>query len=359
MSLRGEYFKRDLQFRFDAGTSRGVLKSKLSYLIRISDKRNPHVFGMGESGPLQGLSIDFRPELEQKVLKVVTAIDGYQPAENECDIPLIVDQLVEDNFPSLKFALETALLDLYHGGKRIIFKNEFVEGKKTVPVNGLIWMGGKDFMLQQIKDKLEQGFRCIKLKIGALDFEKECEILNYIRSRYAAEEIELRVDANGAFLFEDALKKLEVLSKYNIHSIEQPIAAGQNKQMEFLCKNSPIPIALDEELIGIVKKHLKEELLYTIKPQYIILKPTLLGGFSATKEWIDVAEKLNIGWWATSALESNIGLNAISQFVANYETIMPQGLGTGKLFTNNFDSPLYIVNGFMHYDKNFSWDVNL
>lgn len=359
MTLTGDYFKRDLQFKFDAGTSRGVLKSKLSYLIKIQDKKNPHVFGIGESGPLQGLSIDFKPELEQKILQVVRAIERCQPIEKEDDIPYLINQLVEDSFPSLKFALETALLDLYHGGRRIIFKNEFVEGKRTVPVNGLIWMGERDFMLQQIKDKLEQGFKCIKLKIGALDFDQECEVLSSIRSRYTVEEIEVRVDANGAFLFEDALKKLEVLSTYDIHSIEQPIAAGQLKEMEFLCKNSPIPIALDEELIGIRKEHLKEELLSIIKPQYIILKPTLLGGFSETKEWIDLADNLKIGWWATSALESNIGLNAISQFVANYKTNMPQGLGTGKLFTNNFDSPLYIINGFMHYDKNFSWDVNV
>lgn len=241
------------------------------------------------------------------------------------------------------------MLDLFNGGKGIIFPHLFTQGKASIPVNGLIWMGEEEFMLRQIDEKLAQGFTCIKLKIGALDFDKECNILSYIRKQYSEQQITLRVDANGAFLANETLGKLKTLATFGIHSIEQPIKQGQRLAMAQLCKQTPIPVALDEELIGVHIYEEKEKLLKQIRPQFIILKPSLLGGFTHCREWINLADKLNIGWWITSALESNVGLIAISQFTATLNNSLPQGLGTGQLYSNNTDSPLFIKKGFMYY----------
>ena len=220
-------------------------------------------------------------------------------------------------------------------------------------------MGEEGYMREQIEEKLQQGFRCIKLKIGAIDFETELSLLRFIRANFSPAEIEIRVDANGAFNADEALGKLNQLSQYQLHSIEQPVRQGQQDNMSGLCKSTPFPIALDEELIGVFGLENKEALLRKINPQYIILKPGLVGGFRGTKEWIDVAEKYNIGWWITSALESNIGLNAIAQWTFLQNNLMPQGLGTGALYTNNFDSPLEVKNGELVYNPSLSWSVNL
>ena len=260
---------------------------------------------------------------------------------------------------SVPFGFETAFLDLENGGKRIIYKNDFSLNQKTIPINGLVWMGDKEFMNKQIKEKLKTGFSCIKMKIGAIDFNAEVELLKSIRNEFSSKEIELRVDANGAFNPKNALEKLKRLSALEIHSIEQPIKQGQIEEMADLCAKTPLPIALDEELIGVFTSEEKEKIITAINPQYIILKPSLIGGFAGSKEWIKLAEENKSGWWITSALESNIGLNAIAQFTYTLQNNLPQGLGTGGLFTNNFESPLEVKNGALQYNPILNWDFNL
>ncbi|MDP5061772.1 MAG: o-succinylbenzoate synthase, partial [Maribacter sp.] len=240
-----------------------------------------------------------------------------------------------------------------------LFESTFLSNQKPISINGLVWMGDKEFMYRQIEEKLKDGFSCIKMKIGAIDFDTEIALLKSIRERYSKEAIELRVDANGAFSPQEALSKLETLSKLDLHSIEQPIKQGQAEEMKKLCSNTPLPIALDEELIGVVDVAKKQELLLSIKPQYIILKPSLVGGFAGSDEWISIAEKNNIEWWVTSALESNIGLNAIAQWTATLGNEMPQGLGTGSLFTNNMESPLEVNQGGLFYNSSKKWNTNL
>jgi o-succinylbenzoate synthase len=257
-------------------------------------------------------------------------------------------------FPAIQFAVESALRDVAHAELNAPFPGKFEQGK-NIPINGLIWMGDKAFMTQQIKEKIAQGFNCIKLKIGAIDFDTELQILKGIREEFSASDMEIRVDANGAFSPEEALHKLEQLATFELHSIEQPIKQGQWAEMARLCHESPLPIALDEELIGIHDTANKIEVLSFIQPQYIILKPSLIGGFTHSDEWITLAEQHGIGWWATSALESNIGLNAIAQWVSHKNTQMPQGLGTGGLFTNNINAPLVVEKGYLTYDANGTW----
>ena len=247
------------------------------------------------------------------------------------------------HYPAVKFAIEMAFTDLEFGEEKQFYDTPFYTQQQGIQTNGLIWMGSKEEMLAQVDEKIALGFSCVKLKIGAINWDDELDILKHIRLKYNKSEIELRVDANGAFNPEQALGKLEQLAKLDIHSIEQPIKAGQWDKMSDLCKNTPIPIALDEELIEIRDPFKREEMLQTIRPQYIILKPSLVGGFKDSEEWVNLATKHNIGWWATSALESNIGLNAIAQWTSKMQTTMPQGLGTGSLFTNNIESPLRII----------------
>lgn len=308
--------------------------------MTVSEQNNT---GTGECSFIEGLSID-NMELYQEKLNEV--------CEN---IHLPVSDLAE--FPSLQFGLETALLDLQCGGQKILFKSKFTEGKKLIPINGLIWMGKKDFMLNQVKQKLKEGFKCIKIKVGAIGFDEEVGLLRFIRQKFPADVIEIRLDANGAFSWEDALRKIEVLSNFQIQSIEQPIKPKQIEFMRVLCKNSPIPVALDEELIGI-HGAVQDDILDMIKPNYIVLKPSLLGGFVACNLWIEKAEKRNIKWWATSALESNIGLNAIAQWVAAKKNSLVQGLGTGSLYLNNITSPLYIQNGCLGLKPELTWGKN-
>jgi len=316
-----------LNFKQPSGTSRGVLNTKETYFIEIfeDDKK-----GIGECSLFRGLSFDDD--------------DDYEDAlEWACrNINLKLEELQEEliNHPSIIFGIEQALLNLEYQGD-LYFPSDFTDGKDSIKINGLIWMGNSDFMQSQIKEKLENDFTCIKLKIGT-DWDSEKEILKSLRQKFPKEKIELRVDANGAFSPEQAKIVLQELADLDIHSIEQPIEAGNWEAMAELCKNTPTPIALDEELIGVLNFESKKDLLKEINPQYIILKPSLIGGFSGSDEWINLAEKNNIGWWITSALESNIGLNAIAQYTYTKKNPMPQGLGTGSLFTNNFETPLFL-----------------
>lgn len=353
MALRASISKKVFDFNFTARTSRGRMKNRVSWFIKLWDDRDPAVFGLGECAPLPGLSIDDKPDYEEVLNGVAAKADMLKLTSSA----LLQDSasLVPEGYPSIIFGLETALLDLKNGGRRVIFDNGFL-ASTPIPINGLVWMGDLDEMLQQASIKIEEGFRCIKIKVGGLNFEKECDILNYIRKKYFREDITLRLDANGAFKTEEALYKLYDLSRYKIHSIEQPIKPRQS-ELEELCRKSPIPIALDEELIGIHSAEAKKELLMRTKPQYIIIKPSLHGGILGTQEWISIAESMNIGWWITSALESNIGLNAICQLTANYPVSIPQGLGTGKLYDNNIESPLEVKKGQIFYNPKLSWNL--
>lgn len=346
--LQIDYQKYILKFRFEAGTSRGVLTERDTYFIRLFDSQKPQIIGIGEASPLKDLSIDYLPDFEGKIHLFCQKFT-QQAFKNPQDISYLWLKENTLALPSLRFAIEVALKDLAYGGIKKIYDNDFYNIEKPLPINGLVWMGTASFMQAQIEEKLQKGFTCIKLKIGAIDFDTELGLLKSIRKRFSSEKITLRVDANGAFEPSEALEKLKVLAAYQLHSIEQPIRVGQAAEMTELCAITPLPIALDEELIGVEGKKNKEELLKTIKPQYIILKPTLLGGFEESKEWIEIANKQGIGWWITSALESNVGLNAICQFTARYSPTLPQGLGTGQLYHNNIELPLEIQNGYIFY----------
>ncbi|MFZ4457174.1 MAG: o-succinylbenzoate synthase [Bacteroidales bacterium] len=345
--LKTQFTPYHLIFKRPSGTSRGVLTTKETWFVKVWHDHSPEVFGLGECAIFRGLGCDDRPDYEA----VLQSLTPHLPSMDELHEKL-------RDFPSILFGLETALADLENGGKRIIFPSSFSEGKQSIRINGLIWMGTKAEMREQIVDKIEKGFSCIKLKIGAIDFEAEMDLLKAIRSEFDAKTIEVRVDANGAFSPGDAMLKLERLAKLDIHSIEQPIKAGQWSEMAQLCAETPIPIALDEELIGINVSSKKKELLETIKPQYIILKPSLHGGFTGSEEWISLAKEQKIDWWATSALESNIGLNAIAQWCSIQKNDMPQGLGTGQLYTNNIDSPLTLEGENLFYFPEKKWDLN-
>ncbi len=352
MSVRVSFFSRLFKFNFKARTSRGLMKDKLSWFLRAEEEGQPGSFGLGECGPLPGLSMDDKPDFEHTLAGIAQAVN--ESGLSSRDLQKIVD-LVPPEYPSIVFGLETALLDLRNGGKRVIYENSFVNGK-PIPINGLIWMGDMDFMMDQINTKVSQGFRCLKLKVGGLDFERECDILSYIRRRYFRESITIRLDANGAFKTDDVLYKLTEMARFDIHSIEQPIKPGL-AEMEELCRKSPIPVAFDEEMIGIMRADEKEALLRTTLPGFIVLKPTLHGGMRGCDEWISIAGKLGIGWWMTSALESSIGLNAICQFTANYDPVIHQGLGTGAIYQDNIASPLVLFDGMIFGDPFRNWDV--
>lgn len=344
-----------LKFKFDAGTSRGILKEKHNYLLLVRSDAFPGLEGVGEAGPLVGLSLDDRGDFPACLQQVCESIKGMEFSTDPGLLLSEVSAMIDERLPSIRFALETALLDLIHGGKRRIVPNRFFDDKVPIPINGLVWMGEVEFMERQIEEKLAAGFSCIKMKIGAIDFDTEFSLLKKVRQRYGKGEITLRVDANGAFSPGEALGKLERLAALDIHSIEQPITQGQWGEMATLCGHSPVPIALDEDLIGIFDNDEKKKLLTSVKPAYIILKPTLLGGIRETTAWIRLAEEMGIGWWVTSALESNIGLNAIAQFTATFGSEMPQGLGTGQLYHNNIASPLTVRAGYLWYEGERKW----
>lgn len=342
-----------LEFKFEAGTSRGSLKEKDTWYLKLFSENK--LVGIGEAGPLKGLSVEPLKHMETKLGKVCELLIGLEVPDSMEEVFEIAKDISPEGFPSIRFAIETALLDVLHGGNKMIFDTEFYRGEERIPINGLIWMGNKEFMQKQIQEKLEAGFDCIKMKIGAIDFETELSLLNSIRKHYSKEQVTLRVDANGAFKAPEALEKLSELAKLDLHSIEQPIKAGKIDDMAFLCSKTPLPIALDEELIGINRKEKKLALLEDINPQYIILKPSLVGGIQSTLEWIEIAESLKIGWWMTSMLESNIGLNAICQLASYLKVTMAQGLGTGQLYHNNITSPISIANGETFYDSKKAW----
>ena len=330
--MRIDIQERVLHFKQPAGTSRGIYTERRSWLVTIHDGERQ---GLGECAPLPDLSCDAMPPyLYNKVLR------GFcDQVEQTGEIPY------EDmrDYPSMLFGLETALLNMRRG--ECLFDTPFARGEVGIPINGLVWMGSYEEMLSRLETKLEQGFHCVKLKVGAIDFDRELDLVKRIRERFSHHDVELRLDANGGFLFDEALYKLELLSQYAIHSIEQPIKQKQWAMMAELCRESPLPIALDEELIGINDPDAKRQMLRIIKPRYIVLKPSLHGGMMGCREWIEIARDEGIGSWITSALESNIGLNAIAQFCSEVygENIkMPQGLGTGQLFTDNIPMPLEV-----------------
>ncbi|WP_298122047.1 o-succinylbenzoate synthase [Flavobacterium sp.] len=340
--MKATYHKYLLDFKRPSGTSRGVLTQKETWFIVLEENGKK---GIGECGILRGLSIDDRDDYEEKLK---WTCQNIHLGEEQLWYELI-------EFPSIQFGVEMAFKSLESENPFVLLPSDFTNSTKSIPINGLVWMGDEQFMKDQIEEKLAQGFHCIKLKIGAIDFQKELDLLRFIRQNFDAKTIEIRVDANGAFSESLALNKLNQLSGYEIHSIEQPIAKNQTDTMSLLCKTTPIPIALDEELIGVFSIEQKETLLQKIKPQYIILKPSFVGGFRGTKQWIELAEKYKIGWWITSALESNIGLNAIAQWTFLQNNSMPQGLGTGALYNNNFDSPLLVSGGQLWYQKDVDW----
>lgn len=388
--MKASYFTRKFEFNFPAGTSRGILYDKYSSFILLEETVTDHVpkpsgkvssfspadgllydssandllvlRGIGECSTIPGLSPDPMDSYDAKLRELCEVINVGKTSE-------IIDLSA---FPSIQFGLEMALQELTvahqlsrESGKSIhstltaeqfidsphlLFPSDFTLGKKGIAINGLIWMGDKAFMKKQIDQKLADGYRCLKLKVGALHFETELSVIQEIRSHFSADQLELRLDANGAFTKENAMDKLKMLSQFHIHSIEQPIRQGQHETMVELCHTSPIPIALDEELISYPVEQ-AEELLLLLRPAYIILKPSLLGGFTASQQWIDAAEKTSTNWWVTSALESNIGLNAIAQWTFTLNNPLPQGLGTGQIYRNNFLSPLYNKNSSLMFKE--------
>ena len=334
--MTATYKKYILNFKRPGGTSRGVLKTKETYFLNITQNGKT---GTGECGLFRGLSYDDVPEYEQKLQWLCENIN--------VDRDVLKEEL--KHFPSIWFGFEQAILNLEHGDD-LYFPSDFTAGKSFIKINGLIWMGDSGFMEEQIQEKLDTGFDCLKLKIGT-DWNSEKKILHDLRKKFPADQLELRVDANGGFRFNEAKTVLEELYELQIHSIEQPIKAGNRVEMYQLCTGTKTPIALDEELIGVVDYSEKKKLLEEIRPQYIILKPSLIGGFSGSNDWISLAESLGIGWWITSALESNIGLNAIAQYTFTKNPKIPQGLGTGGLFINNFETKLQLSGDLLSIKK--------
>ncbi len=343
--MRLQFAPYNLKFATPAGTSRGILTEKITCFIRIFDENNPERFGIGEAGIFPGLSVEANDTFFYKLMELQANVRIGRSTDLT-------------SFPSLQSGLEQAIRDFTGGCRGIYFDSPFVSGKEPICINGLIWMGTYDVMRDQIEKKINAGFKCIKLKIGAIDWNKEIELVKKIRKDFYRDNIEIRVDANGAFDMDTVLIKLKMLADLGVHSIEQPIKAGNPELMAFLCSVSPLPIALDEELVGKFTMDSKRILLDTIRPQYIILKPSLIGGYSGAEEWIRLADEYGTGWWFTSALESNIGLNAIAQWVATLNCTMPQGLGIGALYTNNLQSPLYLKNENLMYNPDLSFDRN-
>lgn len=342
---RASYIAHPLVFVRPAGTSRGVLEHKPCLYIKL---RTPEGrYGLGEVSFIPGLSVEKEDELEIQVDHICKLLSRGEMDPHQ-QLPAL---------PGVQFALETAVRDLETGGKMLLYPSEFTRGLKGIPTNGLIWMGSRSFMISQIREKIHLGFRVLKLKVGALDFSEELEVLRWIRSEFKNTDLEIRLDANGAWKPAEAMEKMELLARSGIHSIEQPIAPGHPEDMAKLCSNGYIPVALDEELIGLADPRSRRKLLETARPSYIILKPGLLGGFSIAKHWIELAESLGIGWWITSALESSVGLNAIAQWTWQQGVGRPQGLGTGALYTNNVHAPLEMRGEQLWYRPGTSWEL--
>lgn len=337
------YKKKVLQFSFTVGTSRGILKDRAIWIFKLKDEETDKTLGKGEAAPLQNLSLDDREDFETYIEAKIKDFKEIDLPASEEEIFDLVNREISNEFPSVKFAFETMLLDAFHKGKGKILDNLFSDKNQPITINGLVWMGEEAFMRQQIDEKLEKGFSCVKMKIGAIDWPTEHKLLQYIRSHYSEKELTLRVDANGAFNKKNVFGVLDQLAQLDIHSIEQPVKAKKYDLMAKVCSKSPVPIALDEDLIGIFDED-KEYLLSRLNPHYVIFKPTLLGGIAETLEWIEICDRYQIGWWVTSALESNIGLNAIAQFTSKYADLsMPQGLGTGQVFVENTQPEMRLV----------------
>jgi o-succinylbenzoate synthase len=338
-----KFIKYKLNFFQPARTSRDTLYERKVYYLILEDKEKG-IRGIGECAPLSGLGVEDFDSTEKKIKEI------EKSPSIEADLAY--------SFPALNFAFETALTDLENQGKRILYASDWTKGNSAIPINGLVWISSVEEMKRQIKQKVREGYSCIKIKTGAHDFRSELSLIRWIRHEYP-KELEIRLDANAAYRPHEVREKLKYFSDYHIHSIEQPIAKGLLDEMAALCEEKIIPVALDEELIGIYSPEEKKMLLENIQPQYIILKPTLLGGFKACEEWMDIAAKNKCGWWITSALESNIALNAIAQWTYQLGVSIPQGLGTGQLFTNNIRAPLFIKNGALSYDPDTSWDIKI
>lgn len=343
--MRLQFCPYVLNFKEPGGTSRGVMTEKITCLMRMYDENKPDRFAIGEAGIFPGLSPEADDRFFYKLMELQANVRLGKPTDLS-------------RFPSLQSGFEQVIRDYSGGCRGIYYESPFVHGINDIIINGLVWMGTPEEMLVRIDKKLAAGFTCIKLKIGALDWHREIDMIEYIRSRYDKDQVEIRVDANGGFEMSQALPRLKRLADLGVHSIEQPIIQGNSMLMRFLCDESPLPIALDEELIGKYTREEKEQMLDEIRPAYIVLKPSLIGGFSGAQEWIDLAEERNIGWWITSALESNIGLNALAQWVASLHTVMPQGLGTGGVFTNNFATPLLLEGDRLRYNPDKILDYN-
>ena len=342
--FQASYTRYLLNFHRPAGTSRGVLRKKECWFLKLV--REDGVTGIGEVSFIPGLSMEDPDEIEIQVDHICKLISRGEMHPSQAFPSL----------PGIQFALETALMDIWHGGRRILFPSDFTEGHTGIPTNGLIWMGDRSYLVEQIREKIKRGFRVLKMKVGAIELETELEVLAWIRSEYGSGELEIRLDANGAWSPENAPGRLTAFARYGIHSVEQPIAPGQAETMAGLCTDPIIPIALDEELIGVVRTEDRSKLLEMIRPSYIILKPGLLGGFSVANEWIQFASQLGTEWWVTSALESSVGLNAIAQWTYDLAVSLPQGLGTGQIYTNNIPSPLQMEGDRLWYRAENQWD---
>lgn len=338
--LQAEWTRYRLDFRFLAKTSREEMRHKDTYFVRISDSERPEIYGLGECALFKGLSADDVPEFESELSHMCRSPYSSLP-----------------QMSAIRFGWETAMADLINGGKRQVYPSRWSEGHGRIYINGLIWMGNKDTMIRRVEEKLTKGFKILKLKVGGIDFNDELSIIKALRQRFAASELEIRLDANGSFTSDNVMQRLDSLSAYDIHSIEQPVKANHPDIMSKVCKESPIAVALDEDLIGFRNDVEMYQLLDYIKPQYVIIKPSLCGGFERADAWIATAESLGIGWWATSALESNIGLNAISQWISTKNNPMAQGLGTGELYTNNIESPLAMDGPSLVYRRGANWEI--
>jgi o-succinylbenzoate synthase len=345
--IKARWIERTLTPRFTLGTSKGSIEARIVWYLIAWDEARPEVQGIGEAALFPGHSKEFPADVRVKLIELCERTDNWTQR--------LTTDLVD--VPSVRFAVEQCLKDLEAGGTKTLFPSEFTLGRKPIPINGLVWMGDKSTMRQRIREQIDKGYRTVKMKIGAIGIDDELELLRAVRAEFGPEDITLRVDANGAFSFADAPRVLDELARLQVHSIEQPIAPGLYELMAELCAASPIPIALDEDLIGLNHLDLKRDLLDHVKPQFIVIKPSLVGGWAATREWIELAEARGIGWWITSALESSIGLNAIAQFAATLPITMAQGLGTGQVYTDNIPSPLLAEKGILHYRPEEAWDL--
>lgn len=347
--LQARWIERILQPQFELGTSKGPITARTVWYLIVWHDDRPEVRGIGEAALFPGHSLEFPADVRTKLLELCANTSDWHDR--------ITTDLVD--VPCVRFAVEQCLRDLDAGGSKILFPSALTLGREGIPINGLVWMGDQRTMRTRIREQIEGGHRCIKMKIGAIDLDDELALLHTVRKEFSASDLTLRVDANGAFTIRDVRGVLDRLAQLEVHSIEQPLPPGQHESMAEICADTPIPIALDEDLIGMNQPDLKKDLLDTVRPQSIVIKPSLVGGWEATREWIQLAEQRGVGWWLTSALESNIGLNAIAQFTATLGVRIPQGLGTGRVYRNNIPSPLVAHRGMLHYRPELPWDTSV